>query len=214
MIKLALPAGDLRTPVAGLLDFAGLPIEGYGEGSRAYRLAARGNDDLAARVFREKDIPVQVALGNYDLGICSIAWVKEMQARFPREPIVPLCDLGVGRTSVFAAAADTRCQSLADLGSLPVVRIASEYPNLADVFARSARLRRYRIQPVWGAAEAYPPEDADCVLAASADEAALTSQALKPLHKLLDNSAWLIGNARALAGRDLSAIIGRFLVTS
>ena len=214
MIKLALPAGDLRTPVAGLLDTAGLPIEGYGEGSRSYRLAARGNSGLTVRVFREKDIPVQVALGNYDLGICSIAWVKEVHARFPGQPIVPLADLAVGRSAVFAAAADARCQSLADLGALPVVRIASEYPNLAELFARSTRLRRYRVQAVWGAAEAYPPEDADCVLTASADESTLAAHALKPLHKLLDNSAWLIGNARALAGKDLSAVIGQFVANS
>src|SRR6266542_4516913 len=142
MIKLALPAGDLRGSIAELLDSAGLAIEGYGEGSRAYRLSGRSRDVLTARVFREKDIPIQVALGNYDLGICSIAWVKEMHARFPNQPIVPLADLGAGQSSVFAAAADARCQSLADLGALPVVRIASEYPNLAELFARSARLDR------------------------------------------------------------------------
>jgi len=208
MIKLALPAGDLRSPIAGVLDAVGLSIEGYAEGSRSYRLAARGNDGLVARIFREKDIPVQVALGNYDLGICSIAWVAEMHARFPREPIMRLCDLGVGESELFAAAADSRCGALADLGSLPVVRIASEYPNLAELFARSARLRRYRIQAVWGAAEAYPPEDADCVLLSVTDEAAISSHALAPLHKLLDNSAWLIGNARAVATKDLGAVIG------
>ena len=214
MIKLALPAGDLRTAIAGMLESAGLPIEGYGEGSRNYRLAARDRTDITTRVFREKDIPVQVALGNYDLGICSIAWVKEMHARFPGQPIVPLADLGAGRSSVFVAAADARCRNLADLGALPVVRIASEYPNLAELFARSARLLRYRVQAVWGAAEAYPPEDADCVLAASADESALAAHALTPLHKLLDNSAWLIGNANALASKNLSSVVGQFISNS
>jgi ATP phosphoribosyltransferase len=137
-----------------------------------------------------------------------------MHARFPNQPIVPLADLGVGQSSVFAAAADARCQSLADLGALPVVRIASEYPNLAELFARSARLRRYRVQAVWGAAEAYPPEDADGVLTASPDEAALAAHGLNPLHKLLDNSAWLIGNARALTGQDLGAVIEQFVANS
>jgi ATP phosphoribosyltransferase len=211
MIKLALPAGDLRTPVAGLLESAGLPIEGYGEGSRTYRLAARDYDGLAARVFREKDIPVQVALGNYDLGICTIAWVKEMQARFPREPIVPLADLGVGQSSVVAAASGSH--SLSDLGALPIVRIASEYPNLAEQFARAARLRRYRVQAVWGAAEAYPPEDADCVLTTS-NESTLSQHDLTPLHNLFDNSAWLIGNARALAAKDVGAVVGSLMSKS
>jgi ATP phosphoribosyltransferase len=212
MIRLALPAGDLRTPVAQLLDSAGLPIEGYGEGSRTYRLAARDRADLTTRVFREKDIPVQVALGNYDLGICSIAWVKEMQARFPREPIVPLADLGVGQMSVVAAASGSL--SLGDLGALPIVRIASEYPNLAELFARSARLRRYRVQAVWGAAEAYPPEDADCVLTTSANQSVMSDHNLHPLHNLLDNSAWLIGNAKALAAKDVGAIVGSLMSKS
>jgi ATP phosphoribosyltransferase len=213
MIKIALPAGDSRAPVAGLLDSAGLPIEGYGEGSRSYRLEAHDNGALTARVFREKDIPVQVALGNYDLGVCSLAWVKEMQARFPNQPIVPLMDLGIGKSSVFAASAEADCQRLEDLGTLPIVRIASEFPNLAELFARSARLRRYRVQAVWGAAEAYPPEDADCVVTAVSGPSILASHGLRPLHELLDNSAWLIGNAKALAAKDLSPIVGQFSIS-
>ncbi len=214
MIKIAIPAGDLRTPVAGLLESAGLPIEGYGEGSRSYRLAARDNGALTARVFREKDIPVQVALGNYDLGVCSLAWVKEMHARFPNQPIVPLLDLGVGKSSVFVASAEVACQNLVDLGTLPIVRIASEFPNLAELFARSARLRRYRVQAVWGAAEAYPPEDADCVVTAGSERSILETHGLTPLHRLLDNSAWLIGNAKALAARDVSPVVGQFISIS
>jgi len=214
MIKIALPAGDLRTPVAGMFESAGLPIDGYGEGSRSYRLPPRDNSGLTARVFREKDIPVQVALGNYDLGVCSLAWVKEMHARFPNQPIVPLLDLGIGKSSVFAAAADAHCESLADLGTLPVVRIASEYPNLAELFARSARLRRYRVQAVWGAAEAYPPEDADCVVTAVSGASILATHGLRPLYELLDNSAWLIGNAKALAAKDLSPVVGQFISLS
>jgi ATP phosphoribosyltransferase len=210
MIKLALPAGDLRPPVAELLESAGLAIAGYGEGSRSYRLAARDNSGLAARVFREKDIPVQVALGNYDLGVCSLAWVKEMHARFPNQPIVPLLDLGIGKSSVFAASGEADCQSLADLGTLPVVRMASEYPNLAELLARSARLRRYRVQAVWGAAEAYPPEDADCVVTAVSEPSILATHGLRALHELLDNSAWLIGNAKALTAKDLSPVVGQF----
>jgi ATP phosphoribosyltransferase len=137
-----------------------------------------------------------------------------MLARFPRQPIISLCDLGIGQSFLFAAAAAGRYQTLRDLGAFPSVRIASEYPNLAEQFARSARLRRYRIQSVWGAAEAYPPEDADCVLTATADGSVLAAHELQPLHKLLDNSTWLIGNAKALAAKNLSAVVGRFISRS
>src|SRR2546428_99132 len=208
MIKLALPAGDLRSAVAVLLDYAGLAIEGYGEGSRAYRLPGRSRDVLTARVFREKDIPIQVALGNYALGICSIAWVKEMRARFPGQPIVPLSDLGVAQAAVWAAGAPGHCDRLEYLPRLRLVRIASEYANIAEAFARSARLARYRVQPVWGAAEAYPPEDADCVIVTAAGESQLRESGAQPLFKLFDSSAWLVANATALKTKNLSSVTG------
>ncbi|MCI0818578.1 MAG: hypothetical protein J4O14_09950, partial [Chloroflexi bacterium] len=61
MIKIALPAGDLRKPVADALSASGLHVEGYGEGSRQYLLPVRDREDVRVRVFREKDIPIQVA---------------------------------------------------------------------------------------------------------------------------------------------------------
>lgn len=207
-IRFALPAGDLRAPIAELLSDRGLRIEGYGEGSRSYRLNSSDRQDVAVRVFRERDIPIQVALGNYDLGVCTIAWVKQMEMRFTRQPIVPLCELGVQKSFVFAAGAVGRCDRLEDLAGFGLVRIASEYPNLADAFARSARLTRYRVQPVWGAADAYPPEDADCAIVAAPNESALTDAAVRPLFTLLENSTWLIANSSALAGKDLSPVCG------
>ncbi len=211
VIKLALPAGELRAPLAEVLSASDLWVEGYGEGSRSYRLKAPGQEEISVRVFREKDIPIQVALGNYDLGVCSLAWVKEVQARFRQQTIVPLCDLGLGTAGVYAACASSVCDRLDDLGAFPVVRIASDYPNVAEAFALAARLPRYRVQAVWGGAEAYPPEDADCIILSAADETALRGQGLEPLSFLLDSSAWLIGNGTALANKDLGAILGPLL---
>ncbi len=208
-IRIALPAGDLRGLVSELLTSRGLSVEGYGDGSRSYRLKATGREEIDVRVFREKDIPIQVAIGNYDLGICSLAWVKQMEVRFTRQPVVSLSDLGIQPSFLFAAAAIGHCERLEDLAKLSVVRIASEYANIAEAFARSARLPRYRVQPVWGAAEAYPPEDADCVIVASPGEQGLLGEGLQPLLRLLQNSAWLVGNASALANKDLSVVIKR-----
>jgi len=214
VIKIALPAGDLRSPVADVLIGCGLHVEGYGEGSRSYRLAVRGRDDLAVRVFRERDIPIQIALGNYDLGICSLSWVKEMQALFPDQPIVPVCDLGVGAFALYAASSTTAGGRLQDIAGLPTVRIASDYPNLAETFAMAARLPRYRVQSVWGAAEAYPPEDADAVVIAAANEAAVRAHGLLPLHCLLRSSAWLIANAESLRRKQLSSVIAPLMAAS
>ena len=207
MLKLALPAGDLRTSIADLLSKAGLTVEGYGEGSRAYLFDVLGADSARARVFREKDIPVQVALGNYDLGICSWAWVKELNSRFVGYPIVPLCDLGLGTSTIYAATSPD-VGSLDDLLALPQVRIATDYPNISERFARSARFTSYRVQAVWGAAVAYPPEDADLVLVSGSDEAAVTQQGLKIQFEVLRSSAWLVANRQSIAEKDLSSIVG------
>lgn len=207
MIKLALPAGDLRGPVSRALSASGLSVEGYGEGSRAYILTVGGREDIVARVFREKDIPIQIALGNYDLGVCGLAWIEELRTRFPHHPVVPLRDLGVGRLGLFVAAAANGVRDLASLGGRRGLRIVSELPNLAEAFALAARLPAYRVQSVWGAAEAYPPEDADVALIAAADEAAVAVQSLAPLFHLLESSAWLIANAESLARKDLSPLL-------
>lgn len=220
VIKLALPTGDLRAPIAELLSSLGLRVEGYGEGSRQYRLAVPGHDEIRVRVFRERDIPMQVALGNYDLGVTSLSWVTEMNVRFPQPPLVPLADLHIGRSALLAAMSRRDRASapskgrgaatgLAEIAVFPIVRIASEYPNIAEAFARSARLPRYRVQAVAGAAEAYPPEDADLAILTAADEAVVRAHGLEPVLRLLDNSAWLIANAASLAAKDLAPVLTR-----
>jgi ATP phosphoribosyltransferase len=214
MVKLALPTGDLRAPVAELLSQAGLRVEGYGEGSRQYRLVMPSREAAGVRVFRERDIPIQVALGNYDIGITSTAWVVEIRARFPSQPIVHIADLGLSDGGLWAAAAPGVAQSPGDLGKLGLVRLASDYPNVAEAFARSARLPRYRVQGVAGAAAAYPPEDADVVIVSAANEDDIHEAGLVPLFRLLDNSVALIANASALAGKELSAVLAPLVAAS
>ncbi|MCS7276843.1 MAG: ATP phosphoribosyltransferase [Dehalococcoidia bacterium] len=207
MIKLALPTGDLRRPLAALLERAGLRVQGYGEGSRAYRLPAEGDGPLRVRVFRERDIPIQIALGNYDIGICGLHWVEEFLCRYPRGDVVRLGGLPVGGTSVWVAAASGQWGGLRDLAGRWGVRIVSEFPNLAEAFALAARLPAYRVVPVWGAAEAYPPEDADLAVVAATDESALAAQGLAPLHRLLQGRAWVIVNRHSLRGKDMGWLL-------
>jgi ATP phosphoribosyltransferase len=185
-----------------MLVDAGLPLEEYGQSSRTY-VAASHENGLRVRVFRERDIPIQIALGNYDLGICDVAWVEELCQRYPSEAIVHVCDLGLRRDSIFVAAAnESEVQREA-----PVVRFVSEYPGLSEAFARAARLPAYRIFRVWGAAEVYPPEDADLALLAAEDERELARMGLRAVHRLLESSLWLVANGRSLSSKDLSAVL-------
>jgi ATP phosphoribosyltransferase len=82
-IKIALPKGRALAETAALLHRAGWGISGYHEGGRLYRLKSRRFPNLLARVFHEKDIPIQVAVGNYDLGICGRDWVEELLCTWP-----------------------------------------------------------------------------------------------------------------------------------
>ena len=166
-----MPTGSLRGETASILDDAGCAIGDYASGSRALRFEMLGGAAMA-RVFRERDIPAQVALGNYDAGICSSHWVDELAQRFPAFDAVRLCDLPFGASTLFLASGGDTCERS--------VRIVSEYPNIAETLARRMRLPRYRIYPASGATEAYPPEDADLALLA-ADDAAEPAPAEPPL---------------------------------
>ena len=202
MIRVALPTGDLRKQTAATLDAAGLGIEDYAAGSRALRFDILDGAGTA-RVFREKDIPVQVALGQCDVGICSLAWVEELTQRFPNHDVVRLRDLGYGRQSLFLAAASDTTD--------PSVRIVSEYGNIAERLARQMRIGRYRIFPVCGASEAYPPEDADIALVAADDAATVEAHDLRVLARVFDSSVWVIANRRSLAAKDLSSLLPRLM---
>ena len=217
MLKLALPGGDLRGATAAALEMAGLRSQGYAEGSRALRLEIEGREDVIARVFREKDIPVQVAMGNYHLGVCADAWVQEFLARHPDEGLVLLRPLGFGGSRLVLAAPQDTVSRLGALEEWPRwsgIRIATEFPFIAERLARTLRLPRARIMALWGAAEAYPPEDAEACLITAPDDEVLRRHALADLATLRDGPELLIGSCAELASRDLSLVLTLMILFS
>jgi ATP phosphoribosyltransferase len=111
-----------------------------------------------------------VAIGNYDLGICGLEWIEELTSKYTASAPVKIRNLGYGRGALYIAASSAAgVSSLKDLSQEPeIIRIVSEYPNIAESFALNLRLRRSGVYPVWGAAEAYPPENATLALVAGA----------------------------------------------
>ncbi len=210
-IKLALPTGDARPAVGTLLERAGIAADGYEPGSRVLRSVSEG-ERLTLRIFREKDIPIQVALGNYDLGICSDLWLAELQVRFPLQRVTRIGSLPGPRSEVWLAAAP---ESGARAGTPPAgadlhgARIASELPNLADLLAVHLRIPAYRLLPLSGSADAYPPEDADLVLLPASGSEAVRAMGLVPLHCLYESGLALIANADALGARSLASVLTR-----
>jgi len=202
-LKIALPKGRLLPPTAALLEAAKLGFEGYNEQTRHYRLRSTVLPYLSAKIFQEKDIAVQVAIGNYDLGICGRDWVEELLARYKASGVVKVATLGYGEGSVYAASGE------AGRASRDSWRLVSEYPNLAEAFALSMRLRRFRIFPVWGDAEVYPPEDAEIVVLWAKDEKGLEKQGLFPLAKLLPVNTVVIANQESLKNKELEGVLSR-----
>ena len=208
-LKIALPKGRLMTQTAELLGRAGWGMEGYHARARLYRLQSEKFTYLSAKIFHEKDIPIQVAIGNYDMGICGLDWVNELLLKYPSSALVRVKNLGYGAGGLYAAMAGKN--GLADINSLSDeggnIRIASEYPNLAEALAEKLRLKRFSIYPLWGAAEAYPPENAELILLHRKSPAELAKDGLKPVKKMLDFRAYLVANKDSLKTKDMAEVV-------
>ncbi|MFW6055986.1 MAG: ATP phosphoribosyltransferase [Chloroflexota bacterium] len=211
-VRLALPKGRFMSSTSSLLDEAGFALDDYNSKTRQYRLTSARFPHLRAKILQEKDISVHVSVGNYELGICGADWVRELKSRYTtsdlievsrlrnREGAVYLCSSVYSElTSVDAVSASSR-----------TLRIASEYPNIANMLAAQMRLRRFRVFPLWGAASAYPPESADLVVMWAKNERELHSQGLMPLRKLFDVDAVVVANSAALSGRGMEDVLRCF----
>ena len=207
-IKIALPKGRLLAETAARLKKAGWGLDDYNASARLYRIKSRNFPQLSAKMFHERDIPVQVAIGNYDLGICGSDWIEELMAKYPSSALIRVGSLRYGQSALYVAVSPAGGISTVEAvrQRSGVVRIASEYPNLAEHFAINLRLRRFGIFPLWGAAEAYPPESADLALVCGTEEE-LADYGLAPLSKTLGVSACLVANRNSWEAKDMNDVV-------
>jgi len=211
-IKLALPKGRFLSPTASLLAEIDLGFQDYSDKTKQYRLRSARFPSLSAKILQEKDISIQVAVGNYDLGICGLDWIEEFLVKYPAGALEKISSLNYGEGSIHVvASSESVISNLNDLSDgRNDYRIVTEYPNLAEAFALNLRMRRFRIFPVWGAAEAYPPENADLAVLWGKSGADIAIQGLIPLKRLLPVTAFLIANKESLENKDLSQILTCF----
>jgi len=159
-------------------------------------------------MFHERDIPIQVAIGNYDLGICGSDWIEELLVKYPSSALLKAGNLGYGGEALYVAASPSGgTTSVETVRAKPgIVRIATEYPNLAEYLALNLRLRRFSIFPLWGAAEVYPPESADLALVCGTAEE-LAHYGLTLVSKALNVSACLIANRNSWEAKDMGGVV-------
>src|SRR5690606_23638343 len=92
----------------------------------------------------------------------SRTWVDELLVKHHLDSVVPLRQLDVPTDAlVIAGGPGASLQMLAE----GVVRVSTEYPNLAQHFLAHARVPDYRLFEVWAQAEAWPPQDAELAVA-------------------------------------------------
>jgi ATP phosphoribosyltransferase len=84
-------------------------------------------------------------------------------------------------------------------GTVPF-RVASEYVNIADRYARDNHFGRYRVIPTWGATEAFLPDDADLLIENTETGGTIARHNLKIVDTLFESTACLIGNTRLGTG--------------
>jgi ATP phosphoribosyltransferase len=203
-LKIALPKGRLLRKTAALLHKADWRLDEYHSNMGFYRPKSAKFPDLVIRVFHEKDIPIQIAMGNYDLGVCGLDWIEELLVKYPSSNVVKVSDLQYGQSLLYTAAAGKALDMRQNGSSL---RIASEYPNMAEAYALKNRLSRFSIFPVWGAADAYPPENAELALLAAQDAEEITGYGLSPVNLVLNSSTFIIANRNSRAKSDFNKIV-------
>ena len=129
-----------------------------------------------------------------------MALLMEHMYQFPSSPVQELVDLRLGGVKIVAvvsqdlAISDTK--SLREFNakrSVPL-RVASEYINTADNYARDNHLGLYRVIPTWGASEAFLPEDADLLIENTQTGQTIAKHNLKIIDTLSESTACLIGN--------------------
>ena len=192
-----------------MLQRAGWGLSGYHERTRLYRLKSQRFPNLSAKVFHEKDIPIQVAIGNYDLGICGLDWVEELLVKYPSSAVVKVKNLGYGEGTLYVVV--SRSEGVSTVEEVrareDMVRIASEYPNLAESLALNLRLRRFSIFPLWGGAEVYPPESAELALIPGGKGERFFDYELMAISEVLNYSAFLIANKGSWETKEMSKVL-------
>ena len=197
-VRLALPDGHAQKHTVQLLNKAGIQVDDY-PSKTGNRRPTTNLEGVVIKVIRPQDMPLQVANDSFDLAITGIDWLNDHLDAFPGSPVQALVDFKVSRVKIVAAVAgDVPADNIYDYRQFcqknaSSVRIASEYINIADKYARDNRLGMYRVLPTWGATEAFIPEDADILIENTETGSTIARHNLKIIDILFESTAHLIG---------------------
>lgn len=217
-IRLAIPKGSLAKATFEILERAGYRISGQ---ERTYRPTIN-DPNIELKILRPQEIPISVSEGLQDVGITGLDWIKETRAQ-----VEILLNLEYGTVEIVVAVPKpwTTIDSLSDLlenfwREGKDIRISTEYLNIAAEYVKANPIyyKLFKdsdplvVTPWWrkgvnskvniflsfGATEAKPPENADAIIDVIETGTTLEQNNLKAIETIMESTAVLIANKKAL----------------
>lgn len=221
-IKFAIPAGSLSKATAEFFAKSGYKLSGT---ERTYRPTIN-DPQIEMKVLRPQEIPVFVSEGLQDLGITGEDWVKENHA-----DVEVLQNLEYGKIRLVIAVPKTVSEQSTMGEFMESVwsegknfRVSTEYLNIASEYLRNTPQYKKRfgdaepmiVTPWWrkgdnprakiflsfGATEAKPPENSDCIMDVTETGTTIEANNLRIVETVMRSSAILIANKKALEERE------------
>ena len=216
-VKFAIPAGSLSKATFEILQRSGYKISGQ---ERTYRPTIN-DPKIELKILRPQEIPVFVSEGLQDVAITGQDWILET-----RTDVEVLQNLEYGKIRLVVAVPKSfETKSISDfMESLwskgKNFRVSTEYLNIASEYIKNKPAYRKRfgdsepliVTPWWrkgdnsrakiflsfGATEAKPPENADCIIDVTETGSTIEANNLKIIDTVMLSSAVLIANKKAL----------------
>ncbi|MCW3984509.1 MAG: ATP phosphoribosyltransferase [Candidatus Bathyarchaeota archaeon] len=217
-IKFAIPKGSLEKATAEFFAKSGFKIGGT---ERTYRPSIN-DPQIEMKVLRPQEIPVFVSEGLQDIGITGEDWVRENRA-----DVEVLQNLEYGKIRLVIAVPKSVPEGIS-LGEFMEsvwvsgrnFRVSTEYLNIASEYLKNTPQYKKRfgdmdpliVTPWWkkganpkakiflsfGATEAKPPENSDCIMDVTETGTTMEANNLRIIETVLKSSAILIANKKAL----------------
>ena len=216
-VRFAIPAGSLAKATFEILQRSGYKVSGQ---ERTYRPTIN-DPQIELKILRPQEIPVFVSEGLQDVAITGQDWTRETRA-----DVEVLQDLEYGRIRlVVAVPKNLRKNSIGEImeslwSKGKNFRVSTEYLNIASEYIKSNPAYRKRfgesepliVTPWWrkgenprakiflsfGATEAKPPENSDCIIDVTETGSTIEANNLKIIETVMTSSAVLIANKKAM----------------
>lgn len=218
-VKFALPAGSLAKATYDFFGRSGYKVSGQ---ERTYRPTIN-DPNIELKILRPQEIPVFVGEGLQDLGITGQDWIKETGA-----DVEILQNLEYGKIRLVVAVPKNVTEKSSSVSDFMEdvwsqgknFRVSTEYLNIGSEYIKKQPSYKKRfgnadpmiVTPWWrkgdnprvklflsfGATEAKPPENSDCIIDVTETGSTIEANNLKIIDTVLQSSAVLVANKKTM----------------